>query len=326
MTALCTYWSQLRPAAPSLTETNLPPQSGKIFLVTGGNSGVGYELCKILYSSGARVYMASRSASNATAAIAEITKSVSTSSGELKFLQLDLGDLSTIKNSAEAFAAQEERLDVLWNNAGVATPPVGSTTKQGHELQIGTNCLGPFLFTQLLLPQLRAAAMTAPANSVRIVWTSSMLVDAKAPTGGISIPELSAPTSDQNRNYAMSKAGNWLLASEFASRVGGNGIVSLTQNPGNLRTKIWDKAPKIAQILTSPVLHDAKLGAYTGLWTGLSEEVTIADGGRYVVPWGRWHPQPRKDIVKALKGRGEGGTGEAEAFWRWCEEQTVRYS
>ncbi|KAF8242770.1 short-chain dehydrogenase [Wilcoxina mikolae CBS 423.85] len=271
MAALRSYWTQLRPPAPSLTASNLPSQFGKVFLVTGGNSGVGYELCKILYSSGARVYTASR---------------------ELKFLQLDISDLSTIKISAETFASQENRLDVLWNNAGVATLSVGSKTKQGHELQMGTNCLGPFLFTQLLLPH------------VRIVWTSSMLVDAKAPQGGISIPELSAPTIDQNRNYAMSKAGNWLLASEFANRVCGDGIVSITQNPGNLKTKIWDKAPRIAQILTSPVLHDARLGAYTALRTGLSEEVTIADGGRYAIPWGRWHPQPRRDIVKALKGRG----------------------
>jgi len=103
---------------------------------------------------------------------------------------------------------------------------------------MGTNCLGPFLFTQLLLPHQRSTAKTAPANSVRIVWTSSMLVDAKVPVGGISIPELSAPTADQNRNYAMSRAGNSFLAEGFAARVRRDGVVSVTLNPGKLRTKI----------------------------------------------------------------------------------------
>jgi NAD(P)-dependent dehydrogenase (short-subunit alcohol dehydrogenase family) len=284
--------------------------------MTGGNSGVGYELCKILHTSGARVYMASRSASNAAAAINAITKSIPTTSGSLTFLHLDLSDLTTIKRSAETFLARESRLDVLWNNAGVATPPVGSTTAQGHELQMGTNCLGPFLFTQVLLPHLRSTAKTAPASSVRIVWTSLMLVDAKAPVGGISIPELSAPTADQNRNYAMSKAGNWFLASEFAARVRGDGVVSVTLNPGNLRTKIWDAVPRVARILTTLVLHEPKMGDCTALWAGLGAEASVEDGGRYVVPWGRWHPQPRRDIAMALKAKGEGGTGEAEAFWR----------
>lgn len=106
--------------------------------------------------------------------------------------------------------------------------PVGSKTAQEHEIHVGTNCLGPYLFTQLLLPQLREAAKSAPEASVRIVWTSSMMVDALAPWGGIDFAELAAPSSDQNRNYAISKAGNWLLASEFARRVDGDGILSLT--------------------------------------------------------------------------------------------------
>jgi NAD(P)-dependent dehydrogenase (short-subunit alcohol dehydrogenase family) len=153
-----------------------------------------------------------------------------------------------------------------------------------------------------------------------------MLVDAKAPVGGIAFNELEKPTADQNRNYAMSKAGNWLLASEFAARVADDGIVSLTQNLRNLRTKIWDKAPKLAQILSSPVLHDPKLGAYTNLWAGLANEVTVKDGGRYVIPWGRWHLSPRKDIVAGLKSKKDPGTGEAERFWNWCEDQTAKYA
>jgi len=126
--------------------------------------------------------------------------------------------------------------------------------------------------------------MTAPANSVRIVWTSSMLVDAKAPTGGISIPELSAPTSDQNRTTQCRKRGTGFWRPSLRRRLAGTDCQPHAES-GESEDEDLDKAPKIAQILTSPVLHNAKLGAYTGLWTGLSEEVTIADGGRYVVPW-----------------------------------------
>jgi NAD(P)-dependent dehydrogenase (short-subunit alcohol dehydrogenase family) len=111
-----------------------------------------------------------------------------------------------------------------------------------------------------------------------------MLVDAKAPVGGISIPELSAPTADQNRNYAMSKAGNWFLAEEFAARVRGDGVVSVTPNPGNLRTKIWDAAPRVARILMTLVLHEPKMGDCTALWAGLGAEVSVEDGGGMSCP------------------------------------------
>lgn len=67
------------------------------------------------------------------------------------------------------------------------------------------------------------------------------------------------------------------------------------------------------------------MGAYTELWAGLSPDVKSEDGGRYAVPWGRWHPSPRQDILASLMTQEEGGTGLAEEFWAWCEEQTDMY-
>jgi len=322
-------YTQLYPPKPTLTEANLPNQSGKVFLVTGGNAGVGYELVKILYCKGAKVYMAARSEAKASEAIESI-KAISTSTpGEVKFLLLDLADLSTIKASAETFSAQEEKLDVLWNNAGVSGIPSDQRSKQGNEMHMAINCLGPFLLTQLLLPKLELAARTAAKNTVRTIWTSSGAVDAIAPQGGVDMGELSNPSSDANRNYAASKAGNWLLASEFAKRVGGDGIVSLITNPGQLRTKIWKGATKFIQIMLSPTLHPPIYGAYTNIWAGLSKEITVKDGGRYVIPWGRRFESvgtPRKDILNALKTKEEGGSGRAAEFWTWCEERTRKYA
>ena len=102
------------------------------------------------------------------------------SAGHLEYLPLKLDDLSTIKASAEAFKAKESKLDVLWNNAGVFLPPTGSVSKQEYELQMATNCVGPLLFTQLLLLSLQSAAHESQPGSVRFVWTASLVVDMNA--------------------------------------------------------------------------------------------------------------------------------------------------
>jgi NAD(P)-dependent dehydrogenase (short-subunit alcohol dehydrogenase family) len=93
------------------------------------------------------------------------------------FLPISLDDLSTIKLAAEKFKGAESRLDVLFNNAGVSNPPKGSVGAQGQELQLATNCLGPYLFTQLLLPVLTSTAKSTDSGAVRVIWTSSIAID-----------------------------------------------------------------------------------------------------------------------------------------------------
>lgn len=159
--------------------------------------------------------------------MAEIRREHPTSSGQLEYLYLDLGDLTTIRKSAEEFLRKESRLDVLWNNAGVMVPPPGSKTVQGYELQLGTNNLGHFLFTQFLHPILRETAKTAPSASVRVIWVSSSVAE-MAPRPAIDFSNM-----DYHREeglwtkYARSKAGNVLHATEFARRNVDDGIISL---------------------------------------------------------------------------------------------------
>jgi NAD(P)-dependent dehydrogenase (short-subunit alcohol dehydrogenase family) len=218
-------------------------------------------------------------------------------SGEVKALTIDLGDLKTIGPCVSAFLAQSSRLDVLFNNAGMggSTPP-GSLNAQGQDLVFGINCLGPFLLTKLLLPILRQTAKTSPPASVRVLFTGSGLVDMKAPTGGVSLHELQPGkgSKDPVLTYAASKAGNWLLASEFDKRVRGDGVVCLVQNPGNLNTSGYDGVNWLTMLFVKPLLHEPKFGAYTGLWTALSTDVKVSDGGRYVLPWGKWHVSPQR--------------------------------
>ena len=318
-------FSQFFPPRPTMTEANLPSQKGKVFVVTGGASGVGLELCTFLYQAGGKVYLAGRSETKAQAAIAKIKTSPTKSSGHLDFLLLSLEDLTTIKPAVETFVTKESRLDILFNNAGVSLPPRGSVSAQGHELQMATNCLGHYLLTQLLLPTLLKTAESAPPATVRVIWTSSIVVDASAPKGGMNITELTNPSSNQQRNYLNSKTGNWFLASALAGQVSSNGVLSVTQNPGNLKTELLRHAPWILGFVTSPLLYPAKMGAYTELWAGLSGDLGIEDGGKYVVPWGRLHPCPRPDLVAALTTQEDGGTGVAALFLEYCEKVTADY-
>lgn len=327
-------WSQSFPPKPTLTEANVPSQKGKVFLVTGGNSGIGFNLCKILYHAGGKVYLAGRSLSSAQDAIREIKSSPapsdasSLSSGQLEFLHIDLSDLDAVKAAAEEFRSRETKLDVLFNNAGVMFPPLGSTTKQGHELQLGTNALAPYLLTQLLMPCLEAAAQDAPHGSVRVVWAGSFVIDSGAPKGGFEMSNIDQPAKTfkgQSDNYTMSKMANWFLASEMAKQRSGQGrekpVMHVVQNPGNLNSNLL-RHHTLLGFVFKPLLHDPKMGAYTELWAGLSEELTMETNGCYVIPWGRLHNAPRNDLLNALKDEEESGIGRAKEFLDWCYEQT----
>jgi NAD(P)-dependent dehydrogenase (short-subunit alcohol dehydrogenase family) len=323
--ALSNFYTQSFPPTPTLTEANLPSQRDKVFIVTGGYSGVGLQLSTILFNAGGKVYLAGRSEAKAKQAIEDITSKSTdpTQFGELVFLHLELDDLSTIKSSVETFKSKESRLDVLWNNAAASFLPASNVTEHGHEPTMVTNCVGPFLFTQLLVPCLQATAKKCQPGSVRVVWTSSLTVDMSAPTGGMNLSDLTSPPSDPTAIYVNTKTGNWFLASEMAKRVGDSGILSVVQNPGNLKTNILRNAPSWMPVITYPLLHNPKFGAYTELWAGLSDDLNVDNNGAYVVPWGRLHRGPRKDIMDALKTTDDGGTGQASKFWEWCENQSA---
>ena len=99
---------------------------------------------------------------------------------------------------------------------------------QGHELQLGTNCLGPYLFTKLLLPVLKSTAASSPPGTVRVTWASSLAADLLSPKGGIAYDSQDAPkVLGKVGDYAQSKVGNIFLAHEFAKRHGKEGIVSV---------------------------------------------------------------------------------------------------
>lgn len=264
--------------------------------------------------------MASRSEERTLQAICKIQEAYpdTATPATLKFLLVDMADLPSVKSAAIKFAAQEEKLDILWNNAGIGGAPLGTTTAQGIEGHVGTNCVAPLLFTQLLLPQLQKAASSAPKGSVRVVWTGSLMVDTFSPPGGIDFKAIeSGKTTDSNIDYAASKVGNWFLSHEAAKAWGPFNISSVVQNPGNLDTEAYRYVPgALRSVLRMLLLYETKYGAYTMAYSGLSDEI---ENGEYIWPWGRKATSPRADIHEAIE------KGAAERFWKWCEEAAKPY-
>ncbi|KAK0621012.1 short chain dehydrogenase reductase [Immersiella caudata] len=322
-------------AAPTFTEKNISDLSGKVYLITGSNTGIGKELAQILYSANATVYMACRTESKARNAMQDIRSAAPSSKGRLEFLPLDLSDLRTVKAAAEQFIASQTKLHVLFNNAGVMVPPDGQKTAQGYDLQLGTNCLGPFLLTQLLTPTLARTAEEVPVGTVRVVWVASMAAELYSVKDGVDMSNLAAKGYIREpgamEKYGISKAGNYFHSVEYARRHKKDGIVSVAINPGNLDSDLYRSVDDQSgfqrlglRAFTKLMLHPVINGAYTELFAGLSDEVTPDKTGAWIGPWGRFFTI-RKDVDIAGKPKSEGGTGVAEKFWVWSMEQVEQY-
>ncbi|KAJ6518108.1 NAD-P-binding protein [Mycena vitilis] len=268
----------------------MPDLSGKIVLVTGGNVGIGYETVKQLLLKNAKVYLAARSLERATAAIERLEDETKRTA---IFIQLDLAELPSVRKAADAFLAQESRLDILFNNGGVMTSDPVPLTAQNHDLQFGTNVIGHFFLTELLLPAL-ARSYQETRVPARIVHTSS-IGHIFAPGDGIDFetlkggPERDAWVKKKGDFgatwvlYGQSKMGNIFVSNYFA-KTNLDALVSCAVHPGGIKTELqragWVK------FLANALLYPAPMGAYAQLWGG-----TVATpaqiSGEYLVPWGK---------------------------------------
>jgi NAD(P)-dependent dehydrogenase (short-subunit alcohol dehydrogenase family) len=205
-------------------------------------------------------------------------------------------------------------------DAGVMTPPAGSVTSQSHELQMGTNVLGPWLFTELLTPLLRKTASTSPAGSVRVTWAAS-LATMFSPKNGIVWSDETKTTpklhGDRVTDYAQSKASNVLLSREYSLRHGKDaGIVSNAWNPGNLASELQRHSSAIEKFVIRFMVYQPIFGAYTELAAGWGEEAGKPENaGKYIVPWGRFGVL-RPDVDASEEG---------SKLWEWCERESKPY-
>lgn len=244
--------------------------------------------------------MASRTQSKAEEAIEKIKKSVP--NADLHFLQLDLTELAAIKKAADAFLGREKRLDILLNNAGVMATPY-TMTKDGIELQVGTNVVGHYLFTMLLLPTLyNTSKLPEYANpdspSVRIVQVSSM--GHNASPSDTSFKDLEAVNKQYGpeikgtwERYGKSKTGNIIIANELAKLLPKDArVTNISLHPGVVRTGLirgpsesYGRVIGALNSLASRFFTAPEDGALTQLYACASLEVDRLDlNGAYLIP------------------------------------------
>jgi NAD(P)-dependent dehydrogenase (short-subunit alcohol dehydrogenase family) len=219
----------------TLPDIVVPDLSGRLAVVTGANSGLGFALTMRLAAAGAEVVLAVRNWSKGEDAVARIRAEIPTA--RLRMLPLDLSSLGNVANFAAMFIAEGRPLDLLINNAGVMMPPKRSTTADGFELQFGSNYLGHFALTAHLLPVLRGA------EAPRVVSLSSILARA----GRFDWDDLQAEMRYSPRGaYGLSKLSMLVFARELQRRsdTAGWGIRSLAAHPGSTHTNLQVTGPQ----------------------------------------------------------------------------------
>jgi retinol dehydrogenase-12 len=210
---------------------------GKNFIVTGGNSGIGMVAARELARRGAHVIIASRSEAKTRPVIDEIKKL--TGNDNVEFVKLDLGDLDSVRECAKGLLARDLPIHGLLNNAGFASGLRGQrgVTKQGFELTFGTNHLGHYLFTRLLLDRIK---QTPGARIVNVSSVSHYQVKGSFPWDKLQKPTKSfAGLGD----YAVSKLANVLFTRELANKLEGTGVTTYAVHPGTVATDVWRGVP-----------------------------------------------------------------------------------
>jgi retinol dehydrogenase-12 len=249
--------------------------TGRAFLVTGANTGIGLATARALAQRGGRVTVACRSPEKGQAAVAGIVDA--TGNEAVRFLRLDLADLTSVRAAAADFLARGEPLHVLINNAGVAGRR--GLTRDGFELMFGVNHLGHFAFTLAVLDCLKRSA-SRDAGGARIVSVSS---DAHYQARGIDFEQVRRRTRAITGmpEYAVSKLCNVLFAQELARRLAGTGVTSYALHPGVVGSDIWRRVPWPVRPLLTRRMLTVEQGAQTSLYCATNPELTVQSGRFY---------------------------------------------
>lgn len=284
------------------SEADVPDQTGRVALVTGANTGLGFETARVLAQHGAHVVMACRNADKAADAAARIE--ALSPPGSVEVLLTDMADLDSIAGSAAQFLAAHDRLDLLINNAGIMAVPE-ATTAQGFESQFGVNHLGHFALTALMLPSLLAAG-----EGSRVVNVSSN----GHKMGKMDFDDLMATRRYRPwAAYFQSKLANLLFTRELQRRLAAAGAptIAVAAHPGGSRTELAEKSTgkgllNLLMQVTRPVAEplfsqSAAMGALPQLHAAVAPGVV---GDDYIGP----------DGLGEMKGhpRKVGRTGRAE--------------
>jgi NAD(P)-dependent dehydrogenase (short-subunit alcohol dehydrogenase family) len=277
--------------ADGWTADRMPEQTGRVAVVTGANSGLGLVTARELARKGALVVLACRNLDKGRGALAEVERAASGPAPELE--ELDLASLDSVRDFAERFKAKHDGLDLLINNAGVMAPP-RRLTADGFELQLGTNHLGHFALTGLLL------ALMEGREDARVVTLSS---NAHKTVRGIAFDNLNGDRRYFRWNaYGQSKLANLLFALELDRRLRAKGstVESLAAHPGYAATNLQSAAAPLVDRLVMKVgnaviAQSDEMGALPTLYAATEPGL---EGGTYVGPDGVGEQRGHPKIVK----------------------------
>jgi len=294
-------------------EKKVPDQSGRLAIVTGSNTGLGYDNARALAARGAKVVMAVRDTAKGEEAAARIRKL--TPGAEVTVHKLDLGSLTSVRTAGAELAAAHPRIDLLINNAGVMYPPK-STTADGFELQFGTNHLGHFALTGLLLKNL------LPVDNSRVVVVASIAHKIKAK---IDFDDLhwEKRSYDKVASYGQSKLANLMFAYDLQRRLAAAKAktIAVAAHPGVAATELSRHVPGYelpgVAWLFGKVLNTSEVGALATLRAATDPNVK---GGQY------WGPDGFREMrgYPELATSSEQSRDEAiqERLWKVSEELT----
>ncbi|CAI6289326.1 unnamed protein product [Periconia digitata] len=298
--------------------TDIPSLQGKVILVTGGNNGLGKQtILEYARHGPAEIWMASRNLDKANEAIRDIHAQVGGSMVPvIKPLQLDLNSLESVQRAARQFLSEARRLDILMLNAGImACPP--ALTKDGYEVQFGTNHLGHALLAKLLLPILKGTAANDPSADVRVVVVSSG-AHTMAPKAGVVFDSLKTTAEDMGgmERYGQSKTSSILWTRYMAQMHWDIKWASL--HPGVVSTGLQAGAGgaslpfRIAFKVAKPLRTTLEKGVWNQLWASVSPEVK---SGTYYEPVGVTGKESSKAKDMAL----------AEKVAQWTDAELERF-
>lgn len=308
----------------------MPLLTNRIVILTGPTSGIGYETLRQLILSSAHVYLFGRSLSRLErtrdAILSETSSSLAAlepgairygaKPGKMTLIQCDLSSLASIKKAVEEFKQKEDRVDLVFGNAGVME---GGSTVDGYEMMFGTNVLGHYALLRLLLPALQTSAQkrnSVETGETRVILTSS---DTHKWVNSPSHLTLS-PTATNSRLghvhlYGRSKLGNVYTANHLArlSQQHNWGITVCSVHPGGIKSQLGS-GNKVLTKVKNWFLYPATLGAVTQLWGAVGAKAEQVQG-KYLVPWAKVGEE--SELAK--------NEDVERSVWDWCEKECERH-
>ena len=270
-------------------DADVPDQGGRVAVITGSNTGLGFDTARVLAVRGAKVVLAVRDTDKGQAAATRIREAAA--DADVSVQSLDLGSLESVRTAADELKAAHPRIDLLINNAGVMYPSPRQTTKEGFELQFGTNHLGHFALTGLLLGHM------LPVDGSRVVTVSSVGHRIRA---AIHFDDLQFERSyDRVAGYGQSKLSNLLFTYELQRRLAAEDepTVALAAHPGVADTELGRQNP-ILNFLYPFVSQSAAKGALPQLRAATDP---AAQGGQYYGPDGLGQTRGYPKVVQSSK-------------------------